>query len=293
MDKGFVRTQSGLDNEHLFHGVDYTVYLEGGTKSYNLEEVLSDCNNFTSNTLDIAFWSKIFRRYYPDIKVKFKSIGSKVVISSLAEKIIEKNAKHVLLCMDNEYDELLSQRIDDCRIIYTYGYSWENEIWSYSTVHEVIRTLICDEPNREKLECRYNNFIEAIKDAIYADYIMFSQGTSFLSRSKGTLKYIDLSNSECCVKTDHILRDIDSKGIDTTYFSSISFDVQKYCYGHLLADYSCALMRLHLKNELNIECPSNDTCNRIAITEHFRKDHCEDIQLHYCRQFERLITMVS
>lgn len=288
MDKAFVRTQSGLDNEHLFHGVDYTVYLEGGSKSYKLEEVISDENNYSKSTLDIAFWSNIFQRYYPDIKVKFKSIGSKVVILDLADIIIDQNTSHVLLCMDNEFDELLNQRKSDKRILYTYGYSWENEIWSTSTVNAVVKTITCLEPNRNTIEHRYNSFLKDIKNAVFADYFMFSQGASFLPRSKGVLKYIDLSTIECCVKTEDIDKDICSTGIDCKILESINFDIQKFCYGHLLANYCCSMVRLHLKSELEIECPPNDTCNRIAITEHFRNDYSETIQEHYSRQFERL-----
>lgn len=35
----FTRTISGSNNQHLFHNVDLIVFLEGGSVSYNKQEV--------------------------------------------------------------------------------------------------------------------------------------------------------------------------------------------------------------------------------------------------------------
>ena len=57
----FTRTNSGLSNLALFHGVDLIVFTEGGEESYSYEDVLA--SKFNERSVDIKFWSGIFSKH--------------------------------------------------------------------------------------------------------------------------------------------------------------------------------------------------------------------------------------
>lgn len=288
MEKEFIRTASGLNNEHLFHNVNYIVYLEGGSNSYNLNEVINE-DKFNEKTLDNAFWSKIFKLYLPDKLVRFKSIGSKIVLLQIADIVLKQDIDNILICMDNEFDELLGKRLEDKRVYYTYGYSWENEVWTYETVCNVIENNSCIEPDKNEIGIRYSSFINHITNAVKADYIAFAHGDSFIPR-EGYLKYVNLDEAHCPLKTDKINHDlVSSQWGNTDSLNEIDIDIQKYCYGHLLADYCFHITKNHLLKELSLSCPTRDTCNRQAINESFRSEHSEQIKEHYIKQFVRLV----
>lgn len=286
MESSFIRTASGLNNEHLFHNVDYVVYLEGGGKSFNINEVLND-GYYNDQTLDIAFWSYLFWHYWKDKRLKYKSIGSKTVLKELSTVLIDNDINTVLICMDNEFDELLMRRIDDRRVFYTYGYSWENEVFTLPIIKNLAISFSAAVFCSPVIEERYNHFISDITCGVKADYLLFLHGDSIFPK-KSRLKFIDLDKVSAPVKQEELKSSINSRGISQDQLDSISIDTKKYCFGHLVADYSCQLLRIHLKKELNIESPNNEVFNRSAIVLYYQTFPCDYlIKNHYEQQFSR------
>src|SRR5690606_79017 len=109
--------------------------VEGGNTQYSKTEVYS--GSFNHETVDIIFWSKVFHNFVNDKKIKFKSIGSKSTIKKIALDIVNEQIKTVLVAMDNEFDEILKKQISHPNIYYTFGYSWENDIWNAAVVKSV------------------------------------------------------------------------------------------------------------------------------------------------------------
>ena len=287
MEDSFLRTTSGLRNEALFHNVDYVVYLEGGKVSFNLNQVLNE-RKFNSDTLDIAFWSSVFANYLGEKKIKFKSVGSKVVLTELAHMLISNRIDSTLVCIDNEFDELLGKQINDKRVFYPYGYSWENEVFCLPTIKSIIRNFSARQCSPE-IETRFNSFISDIVKGVKADYIMFQQDHAFFPR-ECRLKYVDMNNAAAPIKKDLIDSDIVARGISETQLDKVSIDVQRYCFGHLIADYACALIRLHFSKELNLKLLlCNEILNRFAITLYFNSfPESPVIDQHYKMLFSRL-----
>lgn len=112
----FTRTGLGLSNEHLFYEVDFVVYCEGTP------------TNDESSSLDEVFWTQVFS--VNGRKVRCKSIGSKEKLLEMAKSLINDNIENVVVAMDRDYDDLRDIMFNDKRVIYSFGYSWENDVIS-------------------------------------------------------------------------------------------------------------------------------------------------------------------
>ena len=134
----FVRTDSGLSNLHLFEGADAVVYLEGGAR-LSSEEI--EKGNFSASSDDIRFWQEIFDHFRPDKRIAFKSIGSKTAVLKIAEKIEAGSVSSVIAVMDRDFDHLQSKVISHPNVLYTHGYSWENDCWQELAVQSAATSL--------------------------------------------------------------------------------------------------------------------------------------------------------
>lgn len=132
----FDRTALGRKNRALFYGVDRTLYVEGGRDDRRPAE-----------SFDGQFWRRMFSTFRPDLRLKVLPRGSKTNLIALAEKIITDEAEDVIVAMDRDYDDLLDKMMKDKRIVYTFGYSFENDIFSSDALSSLFYSLcpVCDE----------------------------------------------------------------------------------------------------------------------------------------------------
>lgn len=270
---GFLRTRSGLNNQYLFHNVDVVVYLEGGNFSFTYEEAINN-DKYHSETEDIIFWRKIFEEFKPDLKVKFKSIGSKSVVLDIAGDVKEGILTNVIVGMDNEFDEVLKKRQNHPHILYTHGYSWENDVWDNTTLKKVIEELSAITIFHSDIDVLYQEFIRKIKYAVYADGYLFSKGNSFFPK-QGRMFCVNCNPIDL---PDILLEKIESRlqhknlKKNTLYHfarrKSI-FDVKKFCFGHFLSDYCCQIVKHYLKNRHNLNI-DNCVIYRMCINMFFR-----------------------
>ncbi|MBY3130235.1 DUF4435 domain-containing protein [Rhizobium laguerreae] len=111
----FERSPDGISNRALFLGVDIVAYHEGSS----MEDI----------SLDTLFWSNIFEYFRPDLKIKFFPSGAKSdVLEILTHSKIDN--KNTLFLLDRDYDDICGDYMDRNDVIYTYGYSLENDIFS-------------------------------------------------------------------------------------------------------------------------------------------------------------------
>jgi hypothetical protein len=133
------RTVSGLQSMHLFFRVDRVIYCEGG-KQLDLQAVISGAGD--ADTLDTLFWSSIAELYCNDDKKRhYKSVGSKTLLKSMATDIDRYQIKSVVICMDRDHDCYCSASQCNC-IVFTHGYSWENDVVSTHTTTEICKTFL-------------------------------------------------------------------------------------------------------------------------------------------------------
>lgn len=272
--KAFRRTRSGLENQHLFYDVDIVVYVEGGKQSFNKDEVYA--GKFNNETEDIIFWGKIFENFTNVNKIKFKSVGSKTTIKDIALDIINGHVKSVYVAMDNEFDEILDQRIKHPNVFYTHGYSWENDVWNHMLIEGIVEELTAIKINNDDIEINFNNFLKKIKIAVYADAYLFKKHDSFFPRKSGYMFCVDCNPSDLpYIKNLDIDKKLVNKGLKKSTLYNFgrkkSIETAKFCYGHLLADYCCQLVIHYLKKRHSLSNISKEIIYRMGLNKHFQK----------------------
>jgi hypothetical protein len=285
----FKRTNNGLNNQHLFYDVDLIVFVEGG-KSFSISEVYA--GSFHSETEDIIFWRNIFSKFNTQKKIKFKSVGSKSTIKEIALDIVNDKLQTVIVAMDNEFDEMLKQRFDHPNVYYTYGYSWENDVWNELVIKSIIEELSAIRIEHDDIKENFYSFLRSLKLAVYADGYLFKRASSFFPRQTGHLFCVECNSADLpLVKSIEINRKIQEKGLSKStlyaFGSRYKIDTLKYCYGHLLADYCCHLIFSYLKNRHALTGLRKDILYRMGINKFFQLSFASGrIYDYYASQFE-------
>ena len=115
---------------HQFEGSKFVVYVEGKD--------------------DVAFWKKRFDQFcgknickvLPIKQNKEASANGKIQLHELMKKIEENKIFNVIAASDQDYDKFLSNIIDHPRIVYTYGYSFENSIYCPESINSFCQLRI-------------------------------------------------------------------------------------------------------------------------------------------------------
>lgn len=277
----FTRTSSGLGNQFMFYNVDAIVFTEGGDVSWTFEDIRN--NEFNENSLDILFWKKLFAQFKSELNIKFKAVGSKTTVKSIALEIQSNNLKTVIAAMDSEFDQLHGVCVNHPNVLYTHGYSWENDVWNQDLVISLLQNISGEEIDNEIIDNCMSSFEGAIIEGVYADAHQFGLGDTFLPR-KGHLKCIDCrTNQSPSVLTEYIDQLFLDKGINRDqireYGANHNIDVQKSCFGHLLNDFIFHLTRYYCMVELKIKTLHKDLMERFAINNFIT--HCSEIKLAY------------
>lgn len=269
----FRRTRSGLKNQHLFYGVDIVLFVEGGNKSLNKTDILS--GNYTDDTEDIIYWKNVFSIFKQSLKVKYKSVGSKITIINIAMDMIDGDLSTIFVAMDSEFDEIFNQRLIHPNILYTYGYSYENDVWNSIVIKAIIEELTAVTIDNAVIDAAYHKFLKAAKLAVYADAYMFKKGGSFFPRKSGYLFCVNcVSNDVPTIKREEILNKLVDKSISQAsaykFGSKHSIYTQKYCFGHFLADFSCQIVKGYMKKYHDLNAPKKNILYRMGINKFFQ-----------------------
>ncbi|GGK79333.1 hypothetical protein [Amphritea balenae] len=150
----FTRTSSGLTNNSLFYGVDLIIYTEGGNKSYTADEVLRGAGS--EQSVDIKFWSNVLVKHGLTSNIKFKALGSKTCAKEICRLLSEGEIENVAVAVDSDLDDFIGVKIDSPFVLYTKGYSWENDVYRNDLVKDQIESLIF----KNGLEERYKYIVD-------------------------------------------------------------------------------------------------------------------------------------
>jgi len=134
----FSRTASGLANYHKFHGADFTAYVEGKSDNRETEAIVK--------TNDIYYYEYLLRAASRGKNPKIKCVGNKESAFEYARKIREGGIPGSIVIVDKDLEGLTSSPLDQYPVIRTFGYSWENEIWTPSTMSAILDTLTNGNP---------------------------------------------------------------------------------------------------------------------------------------------------
>jgi Protein of unknown function (DUF4435) len=122
----FERSRLGQKNRALFYDVEAIIYVEGGRQTGGPEEAF-----------DIAFWQVFFAEFFPGKSFRLIAKGSKLNIEKLLENQNSEIIENIYFAMDRDYDEILGRLILRKDILYTHGYSFENDIFTPEAIAEI------------------------------------------------------------------------------------------------------------------------------------------------------------
>lgn len=136
----FSRSLSGIANFGIFSGADILVYTEG-----------KDNSGASGIIFDEIYYTTLIRSIYPNKNVKVKCVGSKKDALDYASKLETSGAVGSVVIVDKDGDDLVSSLLAKRVLVYTEGYSWENDFWTQQIAEEVLQDLSCNNQANAKL----------------------------------------------------------------------------------------------------------------------------------------------
>jgi hypothetical protein len=226
----FERTKSGQENRATFYGVRAVCYVEGP-------------EGRRDSGIDAMFWGKVFSTFKPDMSVKFISRGGKPVLEALARDVIDKDMRNAYVAMDSDYDEYFGEKIDDTRILYTYGYSIENDLFHLDNLNRAYAVLahVHQTPRNAKarLKSEYARIQQELRLGVYADILALKAKTSVLPRdAPGRVIGCDAATLRPIVKKAEIKKLCGGANQRTKPRANVNLtsriEVARFCVGHVL-----------------------------------------------------------
>lgn len=262
------RTASGLASVHLFHGVDVIVYCEGG-ESLPLQKVVEGGGD--DATLDVYFWREVRKCSSSQRKFHFKSIGSKSVLLSIAEDVDKNGYQSVRVAMDSDHDGHLGRKLEFTCVLYTYGYSWENDVLHPAIIERLFWRFQNECEASRKCFDSLNEAIDKFEKDIclYCEYdiALVAKGKALWPRDK-PLSVIAFGNlpSLSIGKVTELLANMGYKRGPRRPVKLGGAGL-RFAYGHLVASYVYQLFKHCIKRVHPRFSVDRDTFLRVAIGE--------------------------
>lgn len=287
----FVRTDSGLSNLHLFEGADAIVYLEGGP-SLSVEDL--EEGKCTHSSDDIRFWQEMFDHFRPDKKIAFKSIGSKTAVLKIAKKIEAGEISSVVAVMDRDFDHLSSKIIVHPNVVYTHGYSWENDCWQEPAVQAAAILLCGTSKNSSQgvsiasdISLFYKKISEQLNRHVRMDAGLRLLDLPYFDRD-GFQRYVAVRSGKPELNIQQLRSTANNARMSRPSkltFGSLSVSCVKDCYGHLIGlicyRILCSILSKHRASDASI---SKSAANSIVVSKlisTINQPLLSPINLHY------------
>lgn len=124
------RTSGGLKSQKLLYDSDIIFYIEGKKENKNEGDV---------KTYDEIYYEMLSQHFLPGRKVKIKVAGSCNDVIDIHHDVVKANDLSTICFIDRDYHGVNFSRIRDFRLVKTYGYSWENDFWTFNLSVEIIK----------------------------------------------------------------------------------------------------------------------------------------------------------
>jgi hypothetical protein len=243
----FLRTPSGISNLRYFLDVDFVLYVEGGD-SPNLEELLA--GKYSTESQDIHFWRTVFAACSSSVRLAYRAVGSKVTLQYLCRLLINGTVQGSLIAMDRDYDHIYGKLITSPFVFYTFGHSWETDVWSPNVVERLFYSLTASGVDKSLLTPEivdlYDKFRTDSRHAIRADILCTAHAIEFVPSSKSRrLLRTDSSERPLICRTqikDHIT------AAKSQRKAQIRYPIQEVnpitdCHGHLAAEFGYLVLK--------------------------------------------------
>lgn len=278
------RTASGISNEHLFYGSEATVYVEGGA---------SGKPTSLNASIDILFWRGVFESFAPGRRFHFKAKGGKQALLQITHQLESGAVKAAIVCLDRDHDHLQGLRPVP-GVLYTWGYSWENDVWSADVVEEAFYSVCGVDRSEVEVGPRIKealcHFCCSMRWAVRADVVMATCGRTAVPRDNFRCVIppgqgwptIDRSFLRGCARSARG----ETRPTDHKLPQGITVAVLQDVYGHLL-DFFCYRMLAFLIKTHCGENISRSYARALAIGVNKTRMR-QEVWNHYHKQFTSL-----
>ncbi|WP_097091102.1 DUF4435 domain-containing protein [Novosphingobium sp. Chol11] len=285
----FERTGSGQSNRSIFFGVDYICYVEGSTE-----------NDFGP---DVVFWKNVFAALQPTKKIHFSCRGGKPVLERLAMEVVEQDVEKTIVAMDADYAEFLTGRYINHRcVFYTFGYSFENDIFSFDNVLETFRVLSrmhsVSSDVQSFLRAAFDKTFKELRVPMLADFHALRAGSSVLPRdkpgriiSRDQTTNLPMVNKSECAKIISLVN-VATKPRTFADYSRMPNAVAKSCVGHILELVVHYTINAAIKNFVSNKNIAKDQLKDVAIQcfkDLLKSENNNDVLEHHRMQCGRLV----
>lgn len=237
----FERSPAGQINRNLFLGTDVILYTEGGNQESSSDE-----------SFDVLFWSTVLRKTRPELRVRIIPKGGKAQVFAAIQPFIGTTLNGVYAALDADYDALKGETVADTHVIYTYGYSFENDAMVRDallrTFYVVCPRCPSDLDIAPALDEALTAFVKKTYKLVLADYLASIQGISVIDRERPQ-KYISPRShgSKPNIRLDLALCDIaNARAVREGKFrhlpNCLKIEMPRDTVGHLYSDFCYRLM---------------------------------------------------
>lgn len=276
----FERSKVGQSNRASFLGVDLVCYVEGG-------------GGVSEDSEDSFFWQRVLRAMCPDKKIKFLAKGGKPVLERLAREIVRDDITGTIVAMDADYDHLDDETIKDNRVLYTYGYSWENDVFALSCMKKSVGLIAMSDKatDDQVIEFLSDGHIQVCNQLgwpIKADYLAFHSGGSILPRTNPGRVVAPQNDGRPFVKKDQVktlCREFNTtRTARGAKINKNIGDVARHCVGHVYSLVCCYLIRAtirKIKARLSVNPVHVRNISIMSFAEYLLEDEEEQVIKHY------------
>ncbi len=295
----FHRSPSGLTNLHLFIGADVVIFVEGGQQSFTLDEVID--GSYSHSSVDLKFWQGMFSIFLSDgRKCQFRAIGSKPTLKSIAGLIIKNQVFNVWVAMDRDHDYFHGELHIAPGVLYTHGYSWENDVCSPEVIEDVFWTLAQiargSVPVRVEIESLFAQVCGQLQRAVYLDILIGFHGGSLLPRDKPDSMYKLMGQyGKPSVNREYLSKLINQ--LRLTYprpilrSAAINLHVTRDCVGKIIACFCYRALQYLIKQYTSLGSIQKQLISSLMIEKfisYMNLHRGGNIYAHYAGQFAML-----
>ncbi len=279
----FSRTASGIANYHKFHDADFTAYIEGKSDEDETDALVK--------TNDIFYYEFLLRAANPEKKPKVKCVGNKENALAYAKIIREGGVQTCVVIVDKDLEGVTSSPMDLTPVIRTYGYSWENELWTANTISAVLDDLTNGHPRSSSEVTRHlPSLASRLKYLSLLDAASQTNGGSLLSKRSAlcgiSFRFPNVSSAEVrrigkifrssaafnCPIARQIVR------------SGSQIDAREVIQGHFWSNVALRFAADLYKKITGDHIPSNAALTRLALS-HLRRNPTDAVGLEIVSRY--------
>ena len=262
----FRRTNGSFSSLHLFYGVDYVAFCEGGgSVPYG---ALLQGEAGEHGTADALYWKKRLDCVHAGKRTKVISVGNKSFLNELCEVGRSENFKTVFICMDTDYDHICSSLRKEPFVYYTWGYSWENDVFCPAVIERVAR-VFCgeDESCSESLDAYAEILAAAIKHC-ELDLALVKQGKKGIFKRSGAGGNLVVRGNQLSWNTSAFKSRLSDQGYKHGPPRKVKIsrsEVDRWIVGKMLPYITKFLLKMHHRTKKAFVSLSEESLSYIAI----------------------------